>query len=108
MDRRIEWIVRNGAFAVALYFAVVEHVDWLVLGIAAFVWWRLARTAWVIPVPRMTRTATAAAVPQPVTLAFDLAVLAAMFVAHWYWTAFAYALSCGCLAVAQARAIGKP
>jgi hypothetical protein len=108
MDRSIEWIVRNGAFAVALYFAVVEHVDWLVLGIAAFVWWRLARTVWVIPVPRVARAATAAAVAPPVTLAFDLAALAAMFIAHWYWTAFAYALSCGCVAIAQARAIGKP
>ena len=108
MDRRIEWIVRNGAFAVALYFAVVEHVDWLVMGIAAFVWWRLARILRVIPLPRLARAATVAAVPQPVTLAFDFAVLMLMFVAHWYWTAFAYALSCGCLAFAQARAIGKP
>ena len=41
-------------------------------------------------------------------MVFDLAVLASMFVAHWYWIAFAYALSCGCSAMVQARATSKP
>jgi hypothetical protein len=41
-------------------------------------------------------------------MTFDLAVLIAMFAAHWYWTAFAFALSRGCLALAQARATSKP
>jgi hypothetical protein len=108
MDRRLDWIVRNGAFAAALYFAMVRHVDWLMYAIAAFVWWTLARSVWVIPETSPSRPIEPPAVPQASTMAFDLAVLASMFLAHWYWIASAYALSCGCLAVAQARAISKP
>ena len=106
MDRKIDWIVRNGALAGALYFAIVEHVDWLAAAVVAFVWWTLARNVWVLPGARSQGDVPAVA--QGVKLAFDLAVLAAMVVAHWYWTAFAYALSCGCLAVAEARATSKP
>lgn len=40
--------------------------------------------------------------PAP-AMAFDLALVAAMFLAQWYWTVFAWALSRGCDAVAQAR-----
>jgi hypothetical protein len=108
MDRRLDWIVRNGAFAAALYFAMVMHVDWLVYAIAAFVWWTLAMSVRALPEASQSRSITATAVSQPSTMAFDLAVLGSMFVGHWYWTAFAYALSCGCVAVAQARAISKP
>ena len=116
MDRRLDWIVRNGAFAAALYFAMVMHVDWLVYAIAAFVWWTLAMSVRALPDAPQSRSITATAVSQASTMAvsqastmaFDLAVLGSMFVAHWYWTAFAYALSCGCVAVVQARAISKP
>jgi hypothetical protein len=31
-----------------------------------------------------------------------------MFLAHWYWTAFAYAISCGVAALVHARATSKP
>lgn len=116
MDRRLDWIVRNGAFAAALYFAMVMHVDWLVYAIAGFVWWTLAMSVRALPDAPQSRSITATAVSQASTMAvsqastmaFDLAVLGSMFVAHWYWTAFAYALSCGCVAVVQARAISKP
>ena len=41
--------------------------------------------------------------PKGGAMAFDLGVLATMFLTHWYWTAFAYAVSCGSLALIQAR-----
>ena len=51
MDRRIVWIVRNGALALALYFAMVEHVGWLMYAIGAFAWWTLAKAAWAVSDP---------------------------------------------------------
>jgi len=107
MDHRIVWIVRNGALALALHFAVVEHVGWLMYAIGAFAWWTLARAAWAVSDPSLPERVPAAA-PLASALVFDLAVLASMFVAHWYWIAFAYALSCGCSAMVQARATSKP
>jgi hypothetical protein len=41
-------------------------------------------------------------------MVFDLGVLASMFLAHWYWTACAYAAYCGCLVLVQARSTTKP
>lgn len=108
MDRRIDWIVRNGALAAALYFAMVVHVDWLKYVVAGFVGWTLVRNVWTLQELSLLRSGTPAAARQASTMAFDLAVLASMFLAHWYWIAFAYALSCGCLAMAQARATSKP
>jgi len=108
MDRRIVWIVCNGALALALYFAMVEHVDWLMYAIGAFAWWTLARAAWAMSDPSSLPSPAPADAPLARTMVFDLAVLASMFVAHWYWIAFAYALSCGCSAMVQARAPSKP
>ena len=51
MDLRMYWIVRNGAFAAALYFAMVEHVGWLMYAIGAFAWWQLASSAWAMADP---------------------------------------------------------
>jgi hypothetical protein len=101
------WIVRNGALALALYFAMVEHVGWLTYAIGSFAWWTFARAAWTVSDPSAASPAVAE-VPIATALVFDLAVLASMFVAHWYWIAFAYALSCGCSAMVQARATSKP
>ncbi len=103
MDRRIEWIMQKGALAVALYFALAAGVGWLHYGIAAWVWSMLALTVWTVPATAASRRAGAAAVPPIAMTAFDLAVLAALFLAHWYWTAFAFAAWCGCLAIMQAR-----
>lgn len=107
MDRRIVWIVRNGALALALYLAVVEHVGWLMYAIGAFAWWMLAKSAWAISDPTSLPQRASADAPPASALVFDLAVLASMFAAHWYWIAFAYALSCGCSAMVQARATSK-
>jgi hypothetical protein len=108
MDRRIVWIVRNGALALALYFAQVEQVGWLMYAIGTFTWWTLAKAAWAISDPSSPPPPAAADAPLARAMVFDLAVLASMFVAHWYWIAFAYALSCGCSAMVQARATSKP
>jgi UDP-N-acetylmuramyl pentapeptide phosphotransferase/UDP-N-acetylglucosamine-1-phosphate transferase len=103
MDRRLEWIVGNGAFAVALYFALVEQVDWIQVALIGVVWWLLLKTLWVIPDGAKVRRLAPAAVPPLGGMAFDLGVLAALFLAHWHWTAFAYAATCGCVALIDAR-----
>lgn len=108
MDRRLEWIVRKGALAAALYCAIVGGVTWLQFAVAAVVWWPLAANLWAVPVGAPWRSTTPSAVPPAAAMAFDLAVLGSMFMAHWYWTACAYAISCGCVALVQARATGKP
>jgi hypothetical protein len=107
IDRRINWIARNGALALALYFANVEHVGWLAYAISAFAWWSFATAAWTAADPSAARPATGLDAPLASAMAFDVAALGAMFVAHWYWTAFAYAMSCGFSAMIQARAVGK-
>jgi hypothetical protein len=115
MDRRLDWIMWKGTFAVALYIAVVGQVPWVQYALIAFVWWMLASTATAL-LPgsasrRIIRPAvpqvTAAAIPHVSSMVFDLGVLASMFLAHWYWTACAYAAYCGCLALVQARATSK-
>jgi hypothetical protein len=107
MDRRTVWIVRNGALALALYLALVEHVGWLMYAVGTFAWWMLAKSAWAISDPSSPPQLAPGDAPPTSALVFDLAVLASMFAAHWYWIAFAYALSCGCSAMVQARATSK-
>ena len=102
MDRRIDWIMQKGALAVALYFAIAAGVGWLHYGIAAWVWSTLALTVWNVP-GAAGRRAISASVSPMATIAFDFAILASLFLARWYWTAFAYAAWCGCVAVTQAR-----
>ncbi len=108
MDQRFDWIARNGVFAAALYFAIVERVGWLDYAVAAFTWWTLLSSVWAIPEGDAARRVAPVAVPPFAAIAFDLAVLGSMFLAHWYWTVFAYAVSRGCVALAAARAIGRP
>jgi hypothetical protein len=108
MDRKAVWIVRNGAFAAALYFAMVEHVGWLMYAIGAFAWWLFASAAWAMSDPSTSPPAGETDAPLACRTVFDAAVLASLFAAHWYWTAFAYALSCACSAMVQARATSKP
>ena len=107
MDRRIDWIIQKGALGAALYFALVAHVEWLQYAVAAYVWWTLAITVWTVPQIGTARRMPPPDVPPIFAIAFDAAVLASMFLAHWYWTAFAYALASACLALAQARSEGK-
>jgi len=108
MDRRFGWIVWKGALAIALYCAVVGQAQWIQYALIAFVWYMLFT---------LLSTLLDGDAPQriedpPVLLisgmTFDLGVLAAMFLAHWYWTAFAYAASCGCAALVQVRRTSGP
>ena len=108
MDRRLDWIVRKGALAAALYFALLAGVGWLQYAIAVVVWYPLAANLWAVPVGASWRAAERTAVPPAAAMAFDLAVLGALFLAHWYWTAFAYAISCGFAALMQGGATSKP
>ena len=108
MDRRIDWIVRKGALAIALYCAVVGDAGWLQYAISAAVWWPVGVMLWAAASEGSLRFVPAMVLAPAVALTFDLSVLAAMFLAHWYWTAFAYAITCGYTAVAQARAASKP
>ena len=107
MDRRVDWIVSNGALAAALYCAIVAQIPWMQYAITAFAWWTLAAcVAGLFGDPR-TRLIALPAIGHVRSMIFDLAVLAAMFAAHWYWTACAYAAMCGCAALIRERATGK-
>jgi hypothetical protein len=108
MDGRAVWIARNGAFAVALYLAMVGQVGWMMYGIALVSWLALAVNAWTITDPLPVAAGGASASPPLTTIVFDAAVLVSMFAAHWYWTAFAYSLSCAFAALAHARAASRP
>ena len=108
MDRRLDWIVWKGLFAAALYFAIIEQVGWVQYALSAFVWSMLIVNLWATPQGSALRQSAPAGVPQVYAMTFDLGVLAAMFLAHWYWTAFAYAATCGCLALIQFRRTSKP
>jgi len=103
MDQRFDWILRNSVLAVALYFTIVEHVGWLQYAITVFSWGMLGLSLWGVREGRLKRWNTNRLVPPASAMAFDLALVAAMFLAQWYWTVFAWALSRGCDAVAQAR-----
>jgi hypothetical protein len=107
MDRRLDWIARNGAFAATLCLATIGGFGWLQPVIAGFVWWTLAIRLWALPEGASSRLIAATVVSLGSAMTFDLAVLASMFVGQWYWTAFAYATSCGCFALAKPRATGK-
>lgn len=107
MDRRVDWVVANGAFAASLYFGVVEQVAWLQYGLTAYVWWMLLGCVAALSRGPSLRGSASAGVPQPCVAVFDLGVLAAMFLGHWYWTAFAYAAYCGCTALVQSRTTSK-
>ena len=107
MDRRLYWITRNGAFAIALYFAVVVHIDWLQQAVTAFVWSTLAITVWTISEDSRWRSLAPTMIPHAGGMLFDLGVLGSMFVAHWYWTAFAYAMMSGCAMLIRERTPSK-
>ncbi len=108
MDLRVQWLLSKGAIAAALYFAIIEQMDWVQYAVTAFVWWLLIPPLLAVLNGSASRPIPAPAVSQPVALAFDLGVLASMFLAQWYWTAFAYSASCGCVALLLARTASKP
>ena len=108
MDRRVGWIVWKGAFAIALYCAVVEQAQWIQYALIAFVWYMLFTLLSAL----LGGDAPQHIEDPPVLLisgmTFDLGVLAAMFLAHWYWTAFAYSASRACIALLLSRTASKP
>jgi hypothetical protein len=104
MDRTTQWIVRKGALAVALYVAIVGGLDFMQYVIAALVWWPLAVTFWTVPAGSRWRATAPMEIPPTAAMTFDLAALGSMFLAHWYWTAFAYAAACGFAALFRGRA----
>jgi hypothetical protein len=108
MDRRLGWIVWKGAFAVALYCALVEQSQWVQYALIAFVWYMLVALLSALLGGPASRHLEGPLVQFASAMAFDLAVLAAMFLAHWYWTAFAYAASCGCVALMAVRKTSGP
>jgi hypothetical protein len=108
MDRRLDWIMWKGAFAAALYIAVVGQVPWVQYALIAFVWWMLATSLMALRQGSASQSIDPPAFPHVSAMVFDLGVLASMFLAHWYWTACAYAAYCGCLALVQARSTSKP
>jgi hypothetical protein len=107
MDRRLDWIVSRGGFAAALYFAFVEQVEWVQYALTAFILWMFASSLYAVMDARASRRFAPSAVSPTCGMTFDLAVLASLFLAHQYWTAFTYAAACGCLALAQARTTSK-
>ena len=107
MDRRLDWIVWKGLFAAALYFAIIEQVGWVQYALSAFVWSMLIVSLWATQGSALRRVSPST-VPQAYVMTFDLGVLAAMFLAHWYWTVFAYAATCGCLALIESRRTSRP
>ena len=89
-------------------FALVDQVVWLQYALVAWVWWTLALSVWAIPEGSASRHLAPARVPPIGAMTFDLGVLAALFLTHWYWTAFAYAATRGCVALIEARTASRP
>jgi hypothetical protein len=93
----------SGAFALVLYLAVGEQIEPLALPVVGFVWTLFALNAAALFSGGAARHPAASFA----WTVFDIAVLAALFLAGWFWTAFAYAGSCGCAQLAGARAAGR-
>jgi len=107
MDRRQDWIFSNGVLAAGLYFATVGQVAWVQYAIVAFTWWSLANCGTALIGGPGARPLSLPTAPPLQAMLFDLGVLAVMFVAHWYWTAFAYAAMSGCAVLIRERTPSK-
>jgi hypothetical protein len=107
MDRLTTRIVVSGAFALALYLAIGERLEFMALPVIGFVW-----TLFALHASSLMTGAHSTYPASPPTahfpwMLFDLGVLAALFLAGWYLTAFAYAASCGCAQLINARAASR-
>jgi len=107
MDRLTTRIVVSGAFALALYLAIGERVDFMALPVVGFVWTLFALHASALMSGGSSTYPASTARGQFPWMLFDLCVLAALFLAGWYLTAFAYAGSCGCAQMINARAASR-
>ncbi len=104
MDQHTKRIMVSGAFALALYLSIGERIELMALPVIGFVWTLFALHATTLSTGgRRTYPASAAGTRVP-WMVFDIGVLAALFLSAWYWTAFAYAGSCGCAQLITARA----
>ncbi len=104
MDKQTKRIIVSAAFAVALYFSIGERIEFMALPVIGFVWTLFALHAATLSarISAVSRAITAG--PHLPWIVFDIGVLAALFLSSWYWTAFAYAGSCGCAQLINARA----
>ena len=106
MDRRLEWIAAKGGLAAALFFAFAEQVQWIQYAVTAYILWMFATSLYAVTDGRIPPR-IAPAVPPICAMAFDLSVIASLFLARQFWTAFTYAAACGFLALVQARSTSK-
>jgi hypothetical protein len=104
MDATTRRIVVSGAFALALYLAIGEAIEIMALPAIGFVWTLFALHATALAAGGRKVDPGAASRAHLPWLAFDVAVLVALFLSAWYWTAFAYAGACGCAQLIGARA----
>lgn len=108
MDKQTKRILVSGAFALALYLSLGERIELMALPVMGFVWTLFALHAAALSTRGESTTYLGAtAGPRLPWMLFDIAVLAALFLSTWYWTAFAYAGSCGCAQLIDARATGR-
>jgi hypothetical protein len=107
MDKHTKRILVSGAFALALYLSIGERIEILALPVIGFVWTLFALHATALSTGGRSSYFASTAGPRLPWMVFDIAVLAALFLSTWYWTAFAYAGSCGCAQLIGARAAGR-
>jgi len=107
MDRLTLRILVSGAFALALYLAIGERIDFMALPVIGFVWTLFALHAATLSSGGQSMYPATPAASHLLWMLFDLGVLAALFLAGWYLTAFAYAASCGCAQLINARATSR-
>jgi hypothetical protein len=108
MDKQTRRILVSGAFALALYLSIGERIDFMALPVIGFVWTLFVLHATALSTGGRAAYFASTAGPRLAWMVFDIAVLAALFLSTWYWTAFAYAGSCGCAQLIDARAAGRP
>lgn len=106
MDKQTKRILVSGAFALALYFSIGERIEVLALPVIGFVWTLFLLHATALSTGGRAAFASTAG-PRLAWMVFDIGVLAVLFLSTWYWTAFAYAGSCGCAQLIDARAAGR-
>jgi hypothetical protein len=107
MDKHTKRLIVSAAFALALYLSVGERIEVLALPVIGFVWTLFALNAATLSTRGSATFPATISGPRLPWMVFDIAVLAALFLSTWYWTAFAYAGSCGCAQLIGARAAGR-
>ncbi len=107
MDKQTKRILVSGAFALALYLSIGERIELMALPVIGFVWTLFVLHATALSTGGRTTYTAAARDPHLPWMVFDIGVLAALFLSAWWWTAFAYAGSCGCAQLISARAAGR-